>query len=262
MGEKNPDTRFLYAARGAVGRLCASFAQIAEARIFIEEATPLTKIREIHYKGGGAIALPLPGRAYSMRAYGKGRITVKDGADVKSFDFDTRGKRLAGFMKVGGELILEGDSPFTLTDVTSFSEAPWSSLEDIPSGAETKTVNAERLIPDFEALVALPKDSKGRCVSCEVCDGRITLPSDFHGELVLHYKRRPTEPSLDDLNSSLDLPRGIEFALPYLVAYYLLLDDDPEKAEKYKEIYDKAIKETKREALSRSYPEIITNGWA
>lgn len=118
-------------------------------------------------------------------------------------------------------------------------------------------------IRDFLAPSSPPLGKDGKViVGAEICGEVMILPKGYTGEVTVRYKKIPKEiPERED--GEIDVPRIAEHLLPLLTAAYTWLDDAPDKAEYYMQIY---LDETAR--LKRRIPTSVgaeygdVTGWA
>lgn len=68
-------------------------------------------------------------------------------------------------------------------------------------------------------------------------DDKLLLPYDAFGTYRIRYFRTLKEMTIDDESARIDLPEDVCQILPLLVASYVWLEDEPEKAETYKALF-------------------------
>lgn len=205
----------------------------------------------------------LVGAAVSFRVGGKGSYTVSTGDKIYEKSFDTElgicRERLSG----SSVLRFLGDYSYTVSSLAIFPSLSSPDNQDIPVLLEKCEVDLKEKISDFLAPHEPPRDSLGNTVSgAEISSGTLTLPSDFSGYIRLRYLRSPRIPAREDRDIELDLPEEARELLPLLVASYLWLDDDPDKAEYYRALYTDGIKTLRQNVFRRLDTEYRTNGWA
>ena len=258
------DQRFLYCAERALLSVYNSRSIGASTKFFVRSCLPKTKICEIHHKGGGVQALPLSGKAFSMRLYGSGSLKIEGGGNSYTKEFNCSGDYFKGFLNGDATISFFGSLSFTVCNLVTFDEVFSEDVGDIPDGNGVTVVDLRKMLPDFLAFDSMPTDYLGNVIENAVLkDGKITFDESFSGEVSLIYRKRPALPSLDAPEVSLDIPSEYSMLLPLLAAFYLLLDDEPEKAALYREMYEKnllTIKELCPNSLSVKY--LNTNGWA
>jgi hypothetical protein len=135
--------------------------------------------------------------------------------------------------------------------------------ESIPMGIAETEVRLPLHITDYLIASAPPTTANGTQITgAFICGEVLNLPKSFSGEVIIRYKRKPREISAD-LNESVDVPSIAEHLLPLLTAAYLWLDDSPDKAEYYMELYriERAgIKKSVSNSVGEKYADVT--GWA
>ena len=199
-----------------------------------------------------------------MRLYGKGNVIINGhGGEVRK-SFDCSGDVYRGFIDGDSTLNLVGPLSFDVCNIVTFDELFSESAEDIPSGDGFTVIDLRKALPDFLSLEYMPTDASGKTVDGAVIyDGKIRLPDSFGGEISIVYRKRPIPPSLDAPTAEIDVPAEYEPLLPIYCASYLLLEDEPERAELYRKEYEKmlgVINESFINSLDEKY--VDTNGWA
>ena len=224
----------------------------------------VSRVREIRHTGGIDMTLPLAGRAYSMRVSGVGRVTVRDGNEERSFDFSSNSELIRGYLHTGGEVTFCGDYSYSVYDLITYSEAYSDNTEDIPDGSATRTFDIRMSYGDFLSFASLPRDNRGKCIqNCTLCDGKLEIDSEYCGEITLTYRRLPRTVTGAVADEVIDVPEEYAHLLALLVASYVWLDDDEDKAKYYKELYSEML----RSLGNSTYSSIAvgytdTNGWA
>lgn len=258
------DRRFLSSAERALLTVYNSSGITASTKFFVRCGLPKTRVCEINHKGGGAEALPLSGRAFSMRLYGKGRVFIEEKSKSYNKDFDCFGDYFKGFLESDATVYFLGELSYTVCDLVTFDEIFSEDANGIPNGDTVTVIDLREMLPDFLAFDSMPTDRFGKPIESAVLkDGKISLDASFSGEVSLVYRKRPILPSLDAPDAKIDIPSEYSMLLPLLAASYLLLDDEPEKAALYREMYEKnllTIRERFRSSLGEKY--VDTNGWA
>lgn len=258
------DERVLASASRALQAVYNSRKITAERKFYVKNSLPKSKIPEIHHKGGGEESLPLSGKAFSMRLYGKGSIVISGHGGEVTKSFDCSGDVYRGFIDGDATLRLIGPLSFVVCDLVTFDELFSESAEDIPSGDGFTVIDLRKALPDFLTLEYMPTDSSGKAISgAVVYDGKIKIPDSFCGEISLVYRKRPILPSLDAPDAEIDIPAEYEALLPPYCASCLLLDDEPDMADLYREEYEKMLSVISRGfTYSIEQNQIETNGWA
>ena len=146
-----------------------------------------------------------------------------------------------------------------------FSEA------DIPDYTPYTRYNLADIAEDFLAFDSPPvvEDSGNAPISSGYdIEGNSLLLSRAaeKGVYKVYYRRKPKMPSKDIKPSSnselIDLDEELCSALPLLVASYIWLEDEPDRASYYKSLYNERIAEINQNKRDFKVAKIInTNGW-
>lgn len=183
-----------------------------------------------------------------------------------------------GFIKEDGifvgdrvRLHFTGDYLYSVRNVAMY-EYLYSRLEaDIPSYEAYTRYDISALVPDFLSLNSPPIKEEAECQylnqGYDVEGGRIILlPHDAKGLYKVIYKRKPQAvinhgEAADDM-TVLDLDEDLCALLPILVASFVWVDDEPEKAQYYLAIYqERAIDIERRIVSATPVPIKNSNGW-
>lgn len=189
------------------------------------------------------VTLPDSTRAFSARVSGKGVLTLRDDNGDAAFPFST-GRRTATFCRAvkgaGTLLVTDGDGggDCDILSVSAFDSDAADGLFD-ESGYLAYRVKDER--PDFFSFVSPFVEYRGAPYTGEyrTAGDALLLPAGAPaGEYTAVIRLSPETVSEDD-GSTADIPLEPALAalLPELVASFLWLDDAPEKARFYYEVY-------------------------
>ena len=231
---------------------------------------------------GGAIA-------YYFEVLGRGRatialisITVEDGEEkvkediVVSFDFEGA-KRLKAYRgiianpdKKTVRISFASDYAMCLKSIALYNSLLSNTEEAIPDYKPYHLYNITELTEDFLAFASPPlRESDG---NAPVYDGYdvegndLLLSRNLRGVYKVMYQRkirlpnRETKPSAN--GETIDLDEELCSALPLLVASYVWLEDEPERAAYYKSLYNERISEISQNKRDYKVTKTInTNGW-
>lgn len=237
---------------------------IGECKIYANGQSPLMHIEALHHIGDTEKKISLVGKAYSMRAFGRGRVVVSDMKGSFTYDFDSDGDIISGFLSGNGELLLAGSYSYTLTDLVTYPEIFSDNLSDIPDGSGRISYDIREMRGDFLSFCEPPCDRYGKVIrGANLCDGRLEIDSDFCGEINLKYRRLPAKIYSGLEDDEIDIPAEYSHVFPLLVAAYVFLDDEPERAEYYSHLYREGLDLIKKNCYEGVDAEYIdTNGWA
>ena len=205
--------------------------------------------------------------AYYFEATGTGECTVcvKDATVVHRFANEPTPRAFAG--TVSGSVTLT----FSAADdceIRDFGVYEIETSAPVGGGRFVGYALGERL-SDF-ALLAEPPARLQNGVYLPLSDGyyledgnRLYLDRALSGDYRIRYRKRaPTVTEETDDESELPLDRDLAELAPLLIAYYLLLDDDPDKALAYLVLYREqanAIRQSDPRTRAGGY--YSTNNW-
>ena len=258
------DDSFVCAANRAMRALFPERPVSREAKLFALECTPKTRHGALTHEAGATLCLPLTGCAYSMRLFGRGRYTVTDKNGKRTVDFDSRGELFRDFISGECEICFSGEYSYCIYALSSYSTVFGSKTSDIPDGGGKARLDISELYPDFLCFTSPVRDENGKIIEHAEMNGSIiTLPEGFSGEVSVSYARAPRGINALDSSAEIDIPEALRAALPLLIAYYMLLEEEPESAAEYLSRYREslaAIDKISYEGTVFGYTD--TNGWA
>ena len=256
------DELFHTATRRALHTLSVDRPRISErSLVVLSEGGRLISSAFLH-TGGSFERFTIGGRAFSFKVTGSGfyRIEDRDGERTESFGDEPV---VRGFIRGDANITFYGENDYLVLSLASFDRRISDRSIDIPVYGERRKIDLSLSIPDFLAPHRLPTDKYGFELSdARIRDGILSLPYGFSGEIYISYKRRFSLPDFDDGDSIIDLSSECEELLPLLVAFYVWLDDDAEKAEIYLSLYKDALASIKRSNQRLVGASYLTNGWA
>lgn len=251
------------AAKRALTSIYGEMEIMGAETFYITARLPSSKVARLHHTGGGVETLPLSGKAYAMTVSGCGSVTIYDGANSSTVKFSSKRKLIRGFLKYGGRVVFSGSSSFEVFNLVTFDEIFGDDIASIPDGTPYTKIQMRDAVPNFLGFAAPPTDGNGNVIqTATLHDGVITLPSTYSGEINIKYRRLPDFSSLSEPDEEIDIPNEYAILLPLLTAFYVLLDEDEEKAEIYKNSYLEMLECIKKNAYSLSnggYADV--NGW-
>ena len=230
--EPNADTSpiIITAANRALSMIYTELPVVDAVRIAVEEQSPSLYAEKIEHRGG-ATSIPVCGKYYSFSVSGKGSYSVRSSMGETKRAFDTSLSRYEGALYGEGELVFEGEECFTVFELSVFESVPTK----VSRGG---AVSVDDFTDDILSLFELPRDSRGEFILGAGIGGRdILFPADFSGIATVRYYRRPTP--ITSESAEIDIAPSEAFLLPLLTAYFVWLDDEPERAERYLSLYRK-----------------------
>lgn len=273
------DKRFLLAANRAL--LQVNAIRPSTSYIIINHNPPLNKIKgdtfspmnkteDLYFYADNV-------QAYYIEATGSGTMYIEDvaaGNTLVTLNFDGGGafKAYYGFIKDGTDFVkgqvrmrFTGDYAYTVKCVAMYEYVYSSNKEDIPAYEPYTRYDISALTTDFLSLATPPiLESEGLNYLNQgygVENGRvILLPYDKKGVYKVTYKKKPKIITKVD-NGIIDLDDELCALLPMLIASYILLEDEPEKAQYYSALYNERAIDIERRIYSAAPIPITTNGW-
>lgn len=238
---------------------------------------PVEKDEELQYPAEGA-------KSYYFEADGNGIVYVEkytpDGwAVIDTVPLTSTRKFVAyrGFIKEAGEFVgdlvrlrFSGEFVYFVKNVAMYDKLYSDDEADIPAYEPFTRYDINELTDDFLALCCPPikEDGGNTIINQEYgVEGNsvILLPYNHNGLFKVLYKRRPApiinSGEMDD-ETEIDLDVELCALLPVLIAAYVWIDDEPQKSEYYKFLYNEQAAEIERRGKDTS-PVIIksSNGW-
>lgn len=261
------DDRFYFAANRALLQVNSLRPAIASYVInhkpmanLIKEADfkPREKMDDICYEASDA-------KAYYFEADGNGVVYIERYDEAKAMwmivgEVDLAGRRrftaYRGFIKDGASFVsgkirlrFSGDYLYWVKNVALYKYILSDSAVDIPAYEPYVRYDLGEL-DDFLSLASPPitedEDYERLHGDYDVEGGRaILLPYSVSGCYKVLYKRRPAEIINDGAaasnESKIELDEELCSLMPVLIASYVYLDDEPEKAEYYLSLYRERV---------------------
>jgi hypothetical protein len=258
------DENFLITANRALMHIFSEKCEEKLGKMIATGIDTLSYISSYIHRPGTDVTFSIPGVAYSFRVSGKGSYKIKDKNGERTESFDTVMGQRRGFISSDASITFLGEYTYTVIGLASFPYTSGEDVTDIPIFTKEKEYKISDVIADFLAFTRMPTDKDGYEISgARICADTLYLPSDFKGEVNILYKRKPEALCIDYPDAEIDIPRSTENLLPLLVASYLWLDDDPDKAQYYMQLYRDEMARLKRyipSVIGGGYQDVT--GWA
>ena len=252
---------FCFFANRALRKIFADRGVSKTVKLCVSPRTPKRSIAAFVHKGGERISFSAKGGSYLIETSGEGSFTVKDELGERSYGFNSEFTRHKGFINGKGNIIFIGDYTYTVVKIDLFESNFGSEFDSIPDGDGCLDLN--EIFHDVACVSSLPTSSDGTPIfEAQLEDGRITLPESFEGNIFVTYLRSPRPISEDTPEEKIDVGEDCSHLLPLLCASFLCLECDPERAEKYSELYKEEMEgiAKRRKRLSAAY--IVGDGWS
>lgn len=242
--------------------------------------TPIERASDICFEATDA-------KSYYFEADGNGIVYIEK-KDMVSAGWTIIGSRelasdrkfvaYKGFIKQGGEFVqgpvrlrFSGEFLYSVKSIALYRNLYSNVVDDIPAYEAYTRYDISTLVDDFLALSSPPiKEDGVREILNQGYDiegGRvILLPYSSEGCFKALYKRKPQEientgEGADD-DAVIDLDEELCSLLPPLIASYVWVEDEPDMAQYYLQLYRERAMDIERRIEDTS-PVIIksSNGW-
>lgn len=175
-----------------------------------------------------------------------------------------------GLFKYSGVVIIEfcGDCLYTIRNLAMYNTITSSDPEKLYPYTEQIPYDMTSLVPDFDRFKTPPLIMCGDRIASDsnyaILGGKtLLLPIAYPGIYTVEYLAKPTPISADlPDNTVIGLDDDLCALLPLLIASYVWLDDEPEKAQYYYNLYTQRAAEISLSTRGDStLPFISVNGW-
>lgn len=237
-------------------------------------------------------------KAYYFEVMGEGRVIIKTERkkangktetvilDNGEIPFNARTfTPMKGFIRKDGKYLddnyigcitfeFEGDYTFIIRNIALYGSVTSPDANRIMPYTEEATYDLAELIPDILSVSMPPyyRDIGGNyrvIADYEIIDGHVLrIPYAAKGTYLIRYDRRVRPigyPATGGINTSterVDIADDLAVLLPDLIAAYIWLDDEPEKAQYYLSLYQ--LNAAMLEKRTKNYddaPFVSVNGW-
>lgn len=251
------------AVRRALSTIYNEHGTRALGRIYQNLPTPKRHIPLIVHTAGMEDVITTDGGTYAFTVNGAGRFEIRDENGTRTESFDTQNGYAYGRIKGEGEIHFLGEFRYTVYDLCIFDEV-FAEGDVPPRFGRMREYELEKVFPDFLCAITSPTDGEGRKIAGASVFSRVmNIPYGYTGEVVVEYRRRAPEVSINAPDAQLDIPVELVSLVPLLAAAYVWLDDDAEKAQYYMSLYRdgmSAVKLYTRRAVDTAFTD--ATGWA
>ena len=214
----------------------------------------------------GDATITVPAGTLFVKASGQGKYTYRDGQIQKSAGFDTyNGEELKVIFKEGGEITFHRSSNYMVWDLRVFNTIPERYGEAVSKHGRYICYDMKKFFPDLLYVVGAPtRDDLITDTAVNYLDTTTMMIAEtFHGPICVCY-RSAHQPLTKDMpeDTRIDISEELTPLLTLLVAHFLWLEDQPDKAKEYLSKYEslsKEIKEGRRPRTTGRY--LDTNRW-
>ncbi len=245
-------------------------------KLFFE---PMEKVKELCFYADNV-------KSYYFEADGNGSVFIEKKSDSGAWSIigevqlisDKTFKSYRGFIKDDGEFVnahirlrFTGNYVYSVKCVAMYEYLYSDNEEDIPAYEAFSSYDISELVSDFLSLVSPPISENEGIMHLnqgyDIDNGRtILLPYNMRGLYKVVYNRQPkkitSSGAAQDDNSIIDLDEELCALLPLLVASYIWVEDEPEKAQYYLMLYKERAVDIERRLISAKPVQINSiNGW-
>ncbi len=256
--------KFIAATNTALSTIYSEARFVGRASVYLSSPGVLRHTKILRHKAESIETIPLEGKAYSMRLFGKGQIIIKDGKTTMSRSFNGWGTVFRNTVTSGGTINFAGKLAYTVKDIAIFSECESDSVDEIPVLGKKRAVKIDSFVGDFSRALSYPEDEEGRPLSDVMIEnGCIVCPREFSGEVCFSYKKCP--PRITDAVPDFEIPisKDAQSPLSLLTAAYMLGESESEAAEFFLKEYKRSISSASDENLPSSRGKYFdTTRWA
>lgn len=222
---------------------------------------PIQRSSDLVYEATGA-------KAYYFEADGEGKIEIRTLSDSGTWDLigirEFKGSKnfaaYSGFIKDGGDFVpgtvrltFTGDYLYSVRNVAAYEHIFSASTDDIPPYAAHIKYDMSRLVDDFIGFASplvTDDDEYDQLSDSYDLEGNnvLLIPHSVSGCFKVLYYRRPKEIVNEDSvaqddETVIDLDEELCSLLPILIASYIWLDDEPDRAQYYNALYQSRANE-------------------
>ena len=262
-GELELSDVVLHATERALKMIFTERPLLKLVQFYQKPINPVIRIEALTHSGKEGDSVPFNAKAYSFRTTGEGSYRITDQSGTVTVDFSGIESVHKGFLHGDGKLEFLGNYSYTVYDLAIFDEILSGSEDDIPVLCDFIEYDVKSYAKDFLSFTSPPENELGVSIQgASVCGGKMRIPSSYNGKIRLLYKAAPTKIT-EGADEELTLPDGCEHLLSLLVASFVWLDDDAEKAQYYMNLYREAMAAVKyydRAGVDTTYQDVI--GWA
>ena len=252
------------ATRRALSTIYTEHGARGTGRLYQSSPIPRRYIPAIAHTGKEEEVISLVWSSYAFVVSGVGAFQVSDsGGNVRYEEFDTYNGYVHGKVIGAGVIRFKGDFRYTVYDLCIYSEA-FADGEAPPRYGKMREYDLKDVFPDFLCAITAPKTADGEMIKNSSITGRrLLLPYDYTGEVLVEYRKSAPAVSINTPDLDLDIPDELKDLVPLLVAAYVWLDDDADKAQYYMSLYRdgmSAVKLYTRRCIDTEFDD--TTRWA
>ena len=234
---------FVFSVNRALVEIHSEKERLEELKIYKRRCVTNEYIKMLVHEVGKFEKLTLNGKAFSLTAVGTGSVFLDNGLSDENISFSGTATKIARKINAGrATLSFAGDFTYTVYDIASFDEIYSENEDDIPLYESRAKYDMRELDQRFLSFSGAVTDSEGGAIQGLKIDGSIvSVPPEYEGELIFHYRRMPIKITDGELDTVLDVSPECEHLLALKIASYMLLDGNEGLAEYYLSLYRSGI---------------------
>ena len=214
---------------------------------------------------GTEVSLSIPAGRLKMTLQGEGQYTTRYGNKSFTYRFSCGASDFEVIFPEDGELIFSSDSLFCAWDLSVFKSGGYFFEDAVTAMGDILLFDLKKIYPDLVYLLEEPKSGRGEFIhGLSMTDtSHFTIPKSYRGVISLIYAATPQPISEDsEEDEKIDISEELSPLLPFLVAYFLWLDEEPDIAKGYLAQFEKLSREIKQSSKISSAAYVDTNRWS
>lgn len=243
--ERVGDTQvFLFCANRALRTLAADRPTVKTLQMQKQILRPVALTESLFHRGAEALYVQPCGNLFSFLVSGTGEYTVYNGKGTEiTTPFHTPHALFRDTVKEGSSVVFRGEYDYTIRRFCSYRATVAPDTPGVCVEGEDFVIGVKDMPTDFLTFDRLPEDDTGEPIAGATLNkDTLRIPAAYEGGVRLCYRVCPTPLYADDPLQEADVPKRVEHLLPLLCAAYLWMDDEPQKAQCYMQMYENGIR--------------------
>lgn len=204
-------------------------------------------------------------KAIVLRAMGRGKLLV-NGEQAAAWRTPGRYTDVRVYLEQAVDATISFEGVVGTVKDLAIWQYDHGGIDDIPVYGHSIRYDMRRIAPDYGGHARTPIDvATGREIRrCIVDSPYIMLPPAYVGEASVIYRHRPLHITLDDVENDVDIDIAPEYEdlIPLCMAYYVWLEDEPNKAAFFLARFNEAASLARQSHKRPGGDTVISyNGW-
>ena len=254
------DTTFVTAANLALGHISRIVPE--ERTAYIEAVAPVVGIRGKVDTGRTYTARGVA--SLSLRAQGRGKL-ICDGEVLTAWTSLSTWREVRLRFEYPRDVVITFEGVSGVVRDMALWQREYAAEADVPMYGDTVRYDMSRIAPDYGGFIKSPVNAMtGRDIRGSVmASPYIQLPYSFEGEAAVAYRHSPLRLTLDDVANDVDIDIAPEYEdlLPLCMAYYVWLEDEPNKASFFLARFNEMAALAAQQWHANGGNAVISNGW-